>query len=178
MRRAREAARSNVRDPNLNRPESAPGAAAPDAYEPYLGTSLTLVVGITDLNWSHVTYHRGGTKESRWAYPIERNPLSRAPDATVRYRDVSNGRRRYPPSSPLGIAPDALQQKGTIRVEVQVRDNPSQMQGHGGWDRTPDSHRGVATFDVAPGLLQITVSKPGFLDSVADVNVAAGREQT
>ena len=81
----------------------------------------------------------------------------------------------------LGIAPDALQQKGTIRVEVRSEGQPVSdakvTVTAAGIDRRTATE-GVVTFDVAPGRLQITVSKPGFVDSVADVDVAAGREQT
>jgi iron complex outermembrane receptor protein len=79
----------------------------------------------------------------------------------------------------LGIALDAQQQqKVSIRVEVRSEGQPipDAKVTAAGIDRRTTKD-GVVTFDVAPGVLHITISKPGFLDTQTEVDVTAGRER-
>jgi outer membrane receptor for ferrienterochelin and colicins len=70
------------------------------------------------------------------------------------------------------------QQKGTVRVEVRSDGQPVPgAQVTTGGIKHLTAADGVVTFDVAPGQHRITVSKPGFLDTVAEVDAAAGRER-
>jgi outer membrane receptor for ferrienterochelin and colicins len=78
----------------------------------------------------------------------------------------------------LGIALDAQQQQ-KVAVRVEARSDgqpiPDAKVTAAGIDRRTTKD-GVVTFDVAPGMLHITISKPGFLDTQTEVDVAAGRE--
>ena len=76
------------------------------------------------------------------------------------------------------IAPHAAQQKAAVRVEVKSEGRPvtgAHVTVAGTEHLTAGD--GVVTFDVAPGTLRITVSKPGFLDTAAEVDAVAGRER-
>ena len=76
----------------------------------------------------------------------------------------------------LSIGPDEQQQMVVVRVEVRSSEQPitDARVTAAGIDRRTGTD-GVATFEVAPGPLHILVSKQGFVDTVADVDVTAGR---